>query len=878
MIGYLFSLHPINTMKKHSALRFRELVCSLLVTALLAQSIGVTLAANNPNSSITDGRILNLTANVDWDYDTQTPLQAGTGNGTDQPSVLLTKDALKNQVFRELARSIYLMTEGRHRIGTIYVFKNSRFGKNVDIQIINKIDRSNANVAYWQVSGGTSSNYLAMMADQVDADGNPIKDANGKTMQTVVPTSLSALGTIIAHEMGHYIYGLMDEYIEVGAALDAAEPGSPSETDKARSTIMQDSAVFTRLSVAADYPKGLGKDNNQTAQARVYASDAGNLTGGSHWEVLTRDPAHDSAAAIKEHRGDRTFFAAFKDYKAPTSLAELSKFFGVHCPLGSTSTACRDETFTNPGSQGTPAQYRIEDASVYNSKKHEKSGGTCNAGYCVDATDGQIGSAFENFKVEFVGSSNAINRDVLMIDRTMPQAQFDEVIKAAITQVQSPFDASHHLGIVVSPTNGSTPLAAIQALDSEANKTNLINALKSLKRSDGVFDMASAYNQARSMIAAGRSAADPSTITLMTSFTTGTIPGDQGSKARADRTAIDVQYLPTSGSQATGPLLKLAKDSGGDSYSIRNAQQAAKAMKQQSRIDDGHRISLLGMDDFEPGKANGRDALAAKVSPYDKTIIAEWYFDPADKGLVRFSLQPPLGAAITVLHKDSDLDAGYARIESSNADGSLTGEWKAEVHYTGKMSDTVEATISADSEVELIASMSGGERSEQRPPFLRVLFSGNSPITHANVVADVFRAEDGEQVLSDILLKDDGSGADARENDGSYTVDLSGKLPAGDYVIIVRAESTEHSMFEPNQRFARGSAVAATPVGAGLERVDFLSISLESGAPGILPPASASASSASGGCTVAHNQNDAGLLILLFIAGLGLSLRRWRRP
>lgn len=877
----------MKNLRSHYFCKFLSL---LFAMCLAIQPLGVTQAANHTNSSVEEVRILNLTANVDWDFDKTNLIQAATGEGTDNKAVKLTKDAIEKQVLREMARRIYLMTEGRHRVGTVYVYKNSQFGQNVDIQIVNnKIERSCANVAYWQVKGGYSSNYLATYGDKYDENGKTVIGPDGKPVQVAYPANLASLGTVIAHEMGHYIYGFMDEYVEANGTFDDKDDGWPRSKDNARSTIMNDNSAFTRLSVADDYPANGQKSQNQTAQARVYYTDANSLSGGSQWEMLTRDPADDSTEAKKQHQGNRQRFNAFKDYETPQNLSQLTKFFGVYCPPQETpkdvSDQCKDATYTNPGYQGTPKEYRIADKNSYDSKMYEKSGGTCKPdGVCVDATDGQTGSAFENFKVVFVGSANAttqrdvlmsdrlIQRDVLMIDRSMPQAPFKEAIQAAIQLISTTSDSSQYLGIVVSPSTGNAPLVKMQSV--VANSSSLINALNSLERTDGAFDIAAAYNQASLMIASGRSDEDSATISLMTSFTNGVIPPDQGIKARNERTAFDIYYFPvTNYSQATGPLLKLAKDSGGESYTVKNAQEAAKAMMLQGDIDEGMRVSLLATDNFESGMANSRDSVAFNVSRYDETVVAEWYFDPVDKNSVNFRLQPPLGTAIMTLHEDSDLDAGYAKIEVINPDGSLSGGWIAEVFYTANLSDTVEVAISTVSEVEITASMTGGEKSDPRLPVLRVRFSGNSPITQAKVAADFFRAESGREVLSGVVLKDDGQGVDAIANDGSYAVDLSGMLPASDFEVVLQAETTEDSMFEPNQRFARGSTVSATPVGAGLKRVDSLSISLEAGAPGVL---TSSGGGSGGGCTVANDQNDSGLVILLMVALLGLTLGRRR--
>ena len=285
----------------------RKLTAIAVISAIAAQPVELAYAANHPFSSIKDVNIVNLTANVDWDYDGPAPMQLGT-NG-----VLLTKDVIEKRILREAARSIYLMTEGRHRIGNVYVYKNSHYGNNVDIMLINKSGRSNASVAKWQAAGGNSSDYLSN------------EEVNIKSKEIFVsPEIPESVGRVIAHEMGHYIYGVLDEYAEankdspifIGMTEDD-KLSFPQYGDNVRSTIMSNHELFTRFSIADDYP---ATATNKTAQARIYGDVKTGFSGGSQWEMLVRDPKLDSTAAQSMHGENRKLFDAFKGMTAPKSL------------------------------------------------------------------------------------------------------------------------------------------------------------------------------------------------------------------------------------------------------------------------------------------------------------------------------------------------------------------------------------------------------------------------------------------------------------------------------------------------------------------------------------------------------------------------------
>jgi hypothetical protein len=263
---------------------FRKLVALTVISAIAAQPVEIAYAANHPFSSVKDVNIINLTANVDWDYDGPPPMQLGSDG------VLLTKEVLEKRVLREAARSIYLMTEGKHRVGNVYVYKNSHYGNNVDIMLINKSGRSNASVAKWQVAAGNSADYLS--SERVDQQTNKLVTDSD---------NLESLGRVIAHEMGHYIYGVLDEYAEFdknssifNGLTDEDKASFPQPGDNVRSTIMNNHDMFSRFSVAEDYP---GSGGNQTAQARIYGNEANRFSGGSQWEMLVRDPQLDSKRA-----------------------------------------------------------------------------------------------------------------------------------------------------------------------------------------------------------------------------------------------------------------------------------------------------------------------------------------------------------------------------------------------------------------------------------------------------------------------------------------------------------------------------------------------------------------------------------------------------
>lgn len=876
--------------------QWRRAIAGSMAAVLALQPVVSAVAANHPNSSIQNVNVVNMTANVDWDYDGPAPLQvSSTANGAS--GVALTKEVVEKQILREMARKMYLMTEGRHRVGTIYVYKNGRFKNSVDLQLINIDGRSNANTNAWQAQSGTSNNYLSISGSAYN---------------------LGNYANVLAHEMGHYMYGLLDEYREDpsnGAARTAANPdnlGGPAGFDTTKITIMHQQDVATRFSTAEDYAGD--KSQNNTAQARIFATDAVNLRGGSAWEVLTRDPANDPPQARAS--GNRIFFDAFKNMTPPSGLSALTKYFGGNCSLP--NKVCGDdpdETVAGPSGtpvtlfdQRVPAGNRLTDAASWQGGLWLKSGGTASA----DAADGAAGTAFENFKVVWADSPNptpgaaaGVSRNAIIINRAMPAATFQLGLETAVGLV-SRASAGSELAVVVTPLltekAGAEVVMGLTPVDT--GRDALIAAIRGLTRVDDAPALQPAYNKFSELVSPKRQVADTSEVFFITDNSGVSYPPDAtfAAKTRADRIPFTITeltlpaavkaavrkpfFLPFEMARAVGStavsstfLQDLARASGGHINAAKTAQEAIKEAQRASEFGAGKSPALVGGDTFGKGTKGSKNTLSFKTTAHDKSVTVKWYFESQDAGKVSFKLISPSGTTSSALAAESDLADGYAVITLPS--GSATGNWTAEVSYSDSMKEEVSVEALTDSSVQMVASVNGGTMADKnKPPMLQARLSGDFPIAGATVTADIYNVDTGEVVLAGVVLKDDGLGLDSRPNDGLYTADLSGKLPAGDYAAAIFAVSNSGTVFQPNQVFLPGpGTIATTPVGLGLERMEVLDFSLEAGNSGVAAGASASngAMSDGGGCTVVMGQADGGLVLLLAAALVGMALRRRRR-
>ena len=172
--------------------RWKQSVAAMVGGALALQPM-IAGAALHQLSFVTTNsptlQTIDLVANSDFDFDAVPPSQ--TAQGT------LMNRAYLQAVFDSMAQFLFTMTEGRHRIGTVYVYRNERFSSNVDVRIMGLAPgRSNGRIAGFGKRGGTTINYVARSA--------------------TIERGPDVLGKVVAHEHGHYIYGLFDEYREAG--------------------------------------------------------------------------------------------------------------------------------------------------------------------------------------------------------------------------------------------------------------------------------------------------------------------------------------------------------------------------------------------------------------------------------------------------------------------------------------------------------------------------------------------------------------------------------------------------------------------------------------------------------------------------------------
>lgn len=825
-------------------------ILSLAVTSLFAFTATVGLnsqqaamAANNPLSTVTAVEIVNgqrvqyfdLTLNVDWDYDNASDpkrIQLGTGanrGGTGdgaRPAVVLDRAYVTNLV-NQTARTLFVMTNGQHRLRNVYVFKNGKFGQNVDIRVLNVPGRANASAPGWLSDGGlTTNNYIT----NCNAENQPDGECAGDDLTVLDPENFVQTGEVIAHELGHYLYALFDEYVD-GKDCDAENPSSPCKDDVARPTAMNNQAAAYRISTTGDYPQS---DFAKTAHGRAYGESA--------WQTLVKSPAEDSDTAKEAHGNRRIRFEAFNGVPVP-AIGDLKNFTDM--------ANNRDDRLARQTGDGA-------EVATF-------------AGYDT------------RLKVIFEGDAMqpAQPRNVLVIDRTLPAATFAEAITAA-KGLADRAPSNTRFAIVTVPTQTNGNLGFTNNMEA-ANKQAIKAGLDALTRINGTPDLQAAYNQARVFVTGARptggnteNAANTDTLTLLTLNTT-TVPSTLGTTARGDKIAFNVLGFKAPAAMAAAApapaqnLQTLATASGGSNNTVKSANEAIKegnaALMDAMGVSEALVAADLSDDPFTASSPFTTSFLFNKT--VDEKVVVRWYFNKVGNEKLVFDC--PGGS----LSPEENLSDAETLVTCTFDEMSSDGGKMVSV-TTDANTDAVEVEVVSTPQgaaVELSAMIDGGTVASGRPPVLMAKLAGSTPITSATIKVLIFNAdsESDTPTIPEITLNaqnDNGTNGDNRANDGIYTLNLAGRLPAGNYFVLAEATTDGNSRFSSQGVInASGTTPGTKLVGAPIQRQSEGEFTLDSGAPGVTT--TARASNGGGGCTVG-NGSDGGLLVLLSLAVLGL--------
>ncbi len=731
--------------------RFKSTLAAVLGASIALQPL-VSLAAIHQNSFLkTDSAVLqtiDMVANTDFDFDAAPALTVGNGTVLDRAYV--------TAAFASMAQTTFTMTEGRHRVGTIFVYRNNRFGNNVDTKIVAlKKGRSNAHVAGWEKRGQMSTNYL------VDAQDN-VETAKG-------------LGQTIAHENGHYVYGVYDEYREAGKPIDPADPGAPSQVDTPLNSVMHNQAEFSSFSTPGDIT-----ETTQTAHKRAH--------GGSAWETLARDSSTDSAATKSD---GRTTFPVFLGF-LPATPSALTR------PVTGWDAAFKVVFVPNPSN----VDYYVIARQL-----------------SADQMVGVKNAVIASLRKLPLSASTAIAVTAFPGAAIIPTTLIDTEAKRetaiaavdAITVDSAAGDINVPLDAVIADI--TTFYAAGTYAPGDAVSINVFgnsqNAVATTFR-----------DRARAL----RVAVNANILTF-----DGVQPGSSAKRA------VALQDLAQSAMRAKifGPnlnLAQLAHATGGHFTDAHRAAALTAGAVKALHMSAGDAEVELAAKHVNSLAANG--TFEVKTPILEKTdgrmvFSADWG-DHSESSKLRYELTAPDGTRYSpsnptvdqsfgvggLIKYTYDAKAASAQYEVAKAYIGRNGVWTSTVVANAAVNSPIEQEVSADSalsaEIEVIFDGTPN-------PILTIFVSDGRAVQGAAATATFYGA-DGSVKLTKVLT-DDGKGGDHKPGDGVYSASLGGLLQAGQYDVVVNVtQGASGAVFSTAGTNKQGVNAAPEPLGGAFAR------------------------------------------------------------
>ena len=743
-------IHPDEIMTKLS--KFKPAISILLAASIVLQPLAANAALHQLSFVKVESATLetfDFVSNTDWDYDANPPAKSASGQSLDRAYI--------TAAFAQMAKSTFTMTEGRHRVGTVYVYPSNRFGNRVDIKMISLIPgRSNATVSRYRVNSGTSTNYLEATAEE--------------------------LGKVMAHENGHYVYGLMDEYREAGKPLNPNDNSDPSEVDTPLNTLMNNQAQFSSLSTAAD---NVAPAN--TANRRFY-------DGASAWEVLSRPLSSDSQQ--QQRFGSRTAYPALAGL-TPATPSDLTrpitgwdgafKVVFVNDPLDST-------TYVMSRTVRTDQLAAVKNAVAESIRK-------ITLGPKAIAT------------VVTYGGNGGVSQQVYRATLLTEEAR--TAVLAAVEAIT----------VDTVPGNLEAALAAILTEISGLYTSNLITL------GDGIGINVFAGGEDNISVAT-RDRVKELRVAINANIITdnGIQPGSSAKRAvqPAELAQKAMRAKVTSG---TVTLAQLAHASGGHFTDAHKAAALSAGAVKAQAASGGALEATLSVDHVDTLAAGAKFELKTPVlAKTDGKLTFNAYWDSdSDSSKIRFELTAPDGTKYTPANPlvnqtlgaggqikyVMDAESANASFEVASAIAGKNGLWISTITATAALSASIEQDVIADSTLRAELEV---QRDGTPNPTLTVQVSSNRAVINAVATALIYDA-DGSLKLTKTLL-DDGTNGDARAGDGTYSASLGSQLPAGQYdVVVVVTQGPNGSLLSTSGLTVKGVNAVPEPLGGAFSRV-----------------------------------------------------------
>ncbi len=703
-------------MQRRSRIRFLALFSIFLLlinTALPAVAAlhPLSILTHNATTGISD---IDITISLDWD-----PAKV---NQTVTPRGMTVAET--EATVRSYAASLYGMTNGLHRLRNVYIHKNSKSWANADIRYVGTTaGRSNANVARWQDSNGAITMYV--YETNIKPDSYP--------------------GPVLAHESGHYIYGLLDEYVELpeygGKTIQQLFKENisyfpSSEDDGTQPSIMNQHYTYPNwFSTAGSYAGEAKK--LKTAHYRNY--------GKSIWDTLTSDPKTDPEFARKIF--GRLGFEAFtgkqvkgdKDLKAAQTgelkgFDDALKIIWVDAPM--LNLVLLDSNFPAHG---------------------------------WSAAQGGAGEAAANIPVgnmlQILSGSNIGMQRTLIDDsnRTAVASQAQKVLRGNPVSLSTALTTAIGEAKKYQSTlkDAQTSIIHLITTSNDALPASLAREM----RQNNVMLKVILYAEEKSATKSSSTVPRPAPRVVKASDTT--IPDDE------------MIYLS-----------QISQVTGGSFVTVSSTAELENEASLAATESDGIDFSVLATSSASTLNPGEKLALRFKVGPLDQLPVIMMAVDDNDFSKIVPSLTAPDGTVMSAgnlpagitLEKDEENSSWDFMIDPSVYSGA-SGSWTATMTAIAAVASDTAILVVTPSTLQMQMDVT------QRPVLgnlLEVSLKLDRPVLQANVWADVYDGN-GKQVRSGLTLADKGENGDRLPNDGVYTVSLN-DLATGEYSFQVYAD------------------------------------------------------------------------------------------
>jgi len=737
---------------------------------------------------------------IDWDINNPPTLVIG-GVSTPLDRTYIRK------VLESATDLLYTMTEGKFRLGKISVYSR-QFKDQADIQLLNREGRANAHLDGLDQKGAHNQNFTQY----------------GGAAETT-----DSIGKTIAHEFGHYIFGLLDEYREVGK-FDTSDPGAPQDRDTPRPTIMNDQSQFSRFSIAADYTD---TTQRQTAQYRWFGKSA--------WETLVSDPATDSAVAQAFKKDvamqPRIWFDSFKGMAAPTQLLRPVD------PIKSRSSL-----------QITYMSQAPTVAFVFD----------------LNVTPADL----EAFVKSAIAAMNALPGGSVISTLIVSGQEFADAGSLTLGQASNDPNREAARAAWMLLKSFSVPAPSPSALSGVLRSA----ALKTSPLARAISD-AAAKGQAAPLTTSVEVTSTP-VIELFT--TTKSTIDEQTLKFLAHSSVMVNAELLNKGTGGNMEIMARASR-GAPVVANSTADLEKKVLHSIHSVigDDKPLIASQKFDKFSAGEKLPLSFLVASTKIDGKVIVEALV--GKNQGM-SFELKSPSGvvvnqataASLGIAYKFDPLEASLS-YEIPTTFAGRTGSWTATLNAANNSLEAVEIEVETDSKLSVDVNIYGGTKEDPRPPMVTATIVQPLIVKNATVTADIYDVN-GKLIKAGIVLLDDGKGVDIKPGDGIYSAAIGSFLSeSGDFDVEVHV--TNANLLAA---FGTGGSLTA---GVNLpdvlfaenfyreEGVDFAYVSVP---PATKSPDIVQAMSGSGGCTLVQGGPFDPLFPLL-LAGAGFYLSRRRR-